>query len=120
MSATVVRPPAGVVFHLDEADRPKQELVLRNIANLLAELSDGTPIELVTNGPGVGTSLLDSPEAAQLRSLLDQGVAVVACNHSLQDLGISTDRLVDGVTVVPSGVAELVKRQREGWAYLRP
>ena len=31
----------------------------------------------------------------------------------------STD-LIDGVHIVPAGVAELVRKQRAGWAYLKP
>jgi len=33
---------------------------------------------------------------------------------------LSPEALLPGVGIVPAGVAQLVRRQREGWAYLRP
>jgi len=33
---------------------------------------------------------------------------------------ISKKGLVDGVKVVPAGVLEIMKRQEEGWSYVRP
>jgi intracellular sulfur oxidation DsrE/DsrF family protein len=110
----------GVVFHLDEGDPARLGLVLTNIANLLVELGDTTEIELVANGPGVAGVLVGSAHAARVEELLARGVTVVGCANSLSEQGISKDRLLRGVGVVPSGVGELVARQRERWAYLRP
>jgi intracellular sulfur oxidation DsrE/DsrF family protein len=42
-----------------------------------------------------------------------------ACNNSLINRKIDKSALLPFVTVVPSGVAELVKKQAEGWQYLR-
>jgi intracellular sulfur oxidation DsrE/DsrF family protein len=33
---------------------------------------------------------------------------------------IDRSMLAEGVTTVRSGIGELVRRQREGWAYVRP
>lgn len=111
---------SGVVVHLDEAEPDKHASVLRNIGNLLDALDDGTHIELVVHGPGLTAALTDAPHAARLRELLSRGVSVAACANTMREKKISVDGLIDGVHVVPSGVAELVRRQREGWAYIRP
>jgi hypothetical protein len=38
----------------------------------------------------------------------------------MRNLGIQKDELFDFVTVVSSGVGEIVKKQTAGWAYIRP
>jgi intracellular sulfur oxidation DsrE/DsrF family protein len=111
---------AGVVFHLDEADPTKQALALRNMANLLDDLGEATPIELVMNGPGIGAGFADAPHADRMRELLGRGASMAACANSMRENEVSVDQLTAGVYLVPSGVGQLVTRQREGWAYLRP
>jgi intracellular sulfur oxidation DsrE/DsrF family protein len=111
---------AGVVVHLDEADPGKHEAVLGNIANLLAELGEATVIELVVHGPGLAAALSGSPHAAETRRLIGRGVSVAACGNTMRREGVRPDRLIEGVSVVPAGLAQIVRRQRDGWAYVRP
>ncbi|MCK4177240.1 DsrE family protein [Aciditerrimonas ferrireducens] len=111
----------GVVVHLDEADPARQRLALANVANLLADLGPAAgPVELVVNGPGLDVALQGSPLAGDLAALQGQGVVVAACANTLAARGLERSALLPGVHVVPAGVSELVRRQREGWAYLRP
>ncbi len=110
----------GIVVHLDDVDPAKHASVLTNVANLLAGVEAGTPIELVVHGPGLAVALVDSPHADSLCGLLDRGVAVTACANTIRALDLPADRLSDGVGITPSGVVHLVRRQRQGWAYLRP
>lgn len=110
----------GVVVHLSEAGEAKHEAVARNVVNLLADLGEGTEVELVTHGPGTGLCLAGGPQAEAVGALIARGVTVAACENSLRSLGIGAQQLVGGVVTVPSGVGELVRRQRQGWAYVRP
>ncbi len=110
----------GVVIHLDEDAPAKHEAVLRNITNLLHEVTEDTPVELVAHGPGVGVLLSSNPHASGVRDLHSRGVRFVACANTLAQMAITPARLVDGVSVAPSGVGRLVRRQQQGWAYLRP
>jgi uncharacterized protein len=111
-----------VVFHLDEPSKGRTDQVLRNIENLLNDLGkDDVEVELVANGAGV-KALVDGPEshAVQVQKLVDLGVNFVACSHSLSMLDINREALLKSVEVVPAGVSELVKKQAQGWAYIRP
>lgn len=110
----------GVLVHLDEAAPDKHASVLVNISNLLNELGDETHVELVVHGPGLLAVIAVAPHSAKVGELLSRGVTVTACANTMRAMNISIDDLIDGVQVVPSGVAELVRRQRQGWAYLRP
>ncbi len=110
----------GVVVHLNEAAPEKHAGVLLNISNLLKELGEETHVQLVVHGPALPAVLATSPHAATVSELLGRGVTVAACANTMRGMNISADALIEGVDVVASGVGELVKRQRQGWAYLRP
>lgn len=110
----------GIVFHVDEAGADKHRSLIRNVENLIDELRDGAPVELVAHGNGLAIALSGSAVEPELRALLDGGVIVAACRNTMRAKGIEEDALIRGVTVVPAGVAELVRRQRAGWAYVKP
>ncbi len=111
-----------VVFHLDEGGRGRADLVLRNIANLLADLgADNVEVELVANGEGL-LALLKTPNlhGETVVRLAAQGVRIAACATAARHLGLTREALLDPVALVPSGIGELVRKQAEGWAYIRP
>jgi sugar/nucleoside kinase (ribokinase family) len=49
-----------------------------------------------------------------------KGVKFVACNNALKGFNIKEDTLFDFVDIVPAGVMELVKKQSEGYLYIKP
>lgn len=90
------------------------------MSNLLDDLGEIAEVELVTHGPGVGLCLAGSPQAEAVAALIARGVVVAACENTLRAQSIAAGQLAPGVATVPSGVGELVRRQRQGWAYVRP
>lgn len=110
----------GVVFHLDEGNSEKHTAVLRNISNLLESLGESTPVELVAHGAGITAVLADAPVAAALQTLLSRGVSVAACENTMRSKSLKPEQLTPGVHTVQAGIAEIVLRQRQGWAYIRP
>ena len=110
-----------VLFHLDECGKARAGLVLTNIENLLLDLGDNVEVELVANAEGVQVLLkAGNPLVPQLERLATKGVRLVACANALRAAGIDKDALLAQAEVVPSGVGELVRKQAEGWAYIRP
>ncbi len=114
-------PPWRVVVHLDESDPNRQRLAVANLANLLDDLGDQQVVaELVANGPGLDAVLTTSTIGAELDALMVRGVAILACANTLRARHRSTADLLPGTEVVPAGISHLVRRQHEGWAYVRP
>lgn len=111
-----------VIFHLDEPSKGRAEQMLANITNLLNDMGDANvDVELLANGGGVRALAKDSEGlAGQIKGLAARGVLLVACQNSMTHLGMTRDDLLDPVEVVPAGVSELVKKQAQGWAYIRP
>lgn len=110
----------NVVFHVDEVG--KWELTLKNVSNLMQQIDIQTAhVEVVANSEAVtGYVLSQSPFAPAMRQLSAQGVTFIACNNALKALGIDPGHLAPFVNVVPAGVLELVERQTEGYAYIKP
>ncbi len=111
-----------VVFHIDEGTNARAELVFNNIENLIADVGqEDVEIELVSNSEGVRIFLgTPGQHASRIETLAAKGVRLVACANSLRKLGFAPDSLFNHVEVVSSGVSELVKKQTDGWAYIRP
>ncbi len=111
-----------VIFHLDENSDQKVNEVFNNIRNLIHDLGEeNVEVELLANGSGVTVMRKDSDaNDIRIRNLSKQGVRFAVCANSLKHLNIPAADLVSEAEVVPAGVSELVKKQTEGWAYIRP
>lgn len=109
-----------VVFHLDE--QVKATLVLNNIINLITDIGEeNLDIEMVANGDAVKVLVRGTNEfGAMLKELVEKRVIICACANAIRNLGIHKDELLDFVSIVSSGVGEIVKKQAAGWAYIRP
>lgn len=92
----------------------------RSALNLLAVLP-GTPVEIVVQGAAV-TGLVEGHHAADELSGQrpeQPEIHVLACRNALNAHHVDESELAAGIQVVPAGIAWLVQRQREGWAYVR-
>jgi intracellular sulfur oxidation DsrE/DsrF family protein len=62
----------------------------------------------------------DSRVGARLAAALDSGVGLLACENTMQNTKATKANMYAGIAFVQAGVTHLMKRQREGWAYIRP
>jgi intracellular sulfur oxidation DsrE/DsrF family protein len=51
---------------------------------------------------------------------LAEGVSVVACENTMKNQKVTREDMLPRIGYVESGVVQLMKRQREGYAYNRP
>lgn len=108
------------IFAVTDADPQKWAFTLGNIGNALDGLgADHADIELVVYGPAIAMLKKDSPVAEKLAAALARGVRVAACQNSMRGFKIEQADLVPGVTPVPAGVVELIRREHAGYAYVR-
>ncbi|MEP7056521.1 MAG: DsrE family protein [Caldimonas sp.] len=110
-----------VVVQVSEADPARWNLVLNNVRNLQEDLgAANVQIEVVAYGPGIGMLKLDSVANSRVSDALRAGVQVAACENTMRNMKLDRTDMHPNVGYVPAGVVEIVKRQQEGWAYLRP
>jgi len=111
----------GVIFQVSDNDPAKWNLALNNARNVQADLGkDNVQIEIVAYGPGLGMLKADSKVADRLAGALDDSVGLIACENTMQNTKVTREQMYDGIAYVQAGVTHIMKRQREGWAYIRP
>jgi hypothetical protein len=110
-----------VVFQVSDADPVKWNLALNNARNVQQDLGkQNVQIEIVAYGPGLGMLKAESPVAARLASALDDSVGLLACENTMHNTRTTKADMFGGISYVQAGVTHIMKRQREGWAYIRP
>lgn len=110
-----------VVFQVSDADPAKWNLALNNARNVQQALGkDNVEIEIVAYGPGLAMLKADSKVADRLAGALDQNVSLIACENTMRNTKTTRDDMYYGIKYVDAGVTHLMKRQQEGWAYIRP
>jgi uncharacterized protein len=110
-----------VIFQVSDNDPAKWNLALNNARNVQADLGkDNVEVEIVAYGPGLNMLKAESKVAGRLAAALDTNVGLVACENTMRNTKVTKDDMYSGIGYVDAGVTHLMKRQREGWAYIRP
>jgi len=107
---------------MSEPQGDEWSYLLAHIQNMrIAFANDGgVEIEVVFFGPGLNMlRKTNSDHADMLKRFADQGVKLAAWRNSMRDRNITIEDLFPFATTVDAGVAELVRKQEAGWAYIK-
>lgn len=117
-------PANKVVIQVSTDDPVTQRIALNNAANLQKAFGmHNVQVEVVAYGPGLSLVTKKSKFPDQVPSLVLQGIRFSACHNTMEGIKHKTGHLpelLEGVVVVPSGVARIVKLENKGYAYVRP
>ncbi|MFM9979350.1 MAG: hypothetical protein ACKVP9_00430 [Burkholderiales bacterium] len=112
---------ARLVIQMSDADPAKWKLALNNARNVQQDLgAANVEVEIVAYGPGIGMLKADSEAEPGVTQARTDGVKVVACENTMRGQKLKREDMQGGIGYVSAGVVEIMNRQREGWAYLRP
>ena len=110
-----------IVIQVSDGDIAKWNLALNNAKNLQEDVgAANVDIEIVAYGPGIGMLKLDSPAANRISEAMKANVKVIACENTMRVQKLARDDMLPALSYVPAGVTEIMTKQAEGWAYLRP
>ena len=109
-----------VVFQLT-SDNPKTwSGMLNNVENTLKDLGEDTQIEVVAHSGGLAFLVKQTNQSAERAQVLsEKGVRFLACENTMNRKNINKDQLVPFAKTVTSGIGYIIKRQTEGWSYIR-
>lgn len=117
-----------ILFHLARDDAEQLSQALDDIESLLKhyrETRQSARVEVVVNGKGLELVRTDtSAFAGRIQRLQREydNLVFAACQNTIDRLareqGIIV-RLLPGVITIDSGMAEIMRRQNQGWAYLQ-
>ena len=121
LAAQKTPPKHSVILQVTDRDTNRWQLALNNARNVQADLGpDNVQIEIVAYGPGLDMLKSESPVADGLAGALDASVRLIACENTMQNNKVTRDDMYSGIAYVQAGVTHIMKRQHEGWAYIRP
>lgn len=115
-------PKYKVVVDVSSPDHDQWQLVLGNIRNIQKALGpENVKVEVVGYHDGLNFLLAkDNDLKEQMEKAAQSGVVFAACENSMRFRKVTKADLVPFATTVDSGAAELVRKQADGWAYLKP
>ena len=111
-----------LLVHVDLPDESRFVMALGNINNYLAALN-GEPCTVVLLANGGAASFLarkDNAQTEAIEKLAQAGVSCRVCANAMKKVPITKEDLLPCVEVVPAGVVEIVRLQREDFAYIKP
>jgi uncharacterized protein len=109
-----------VVFELTSDDQKIWETLLNNVENVRKELGAKTQMEVVVHGNGIGLLLKKSNfQKERIQKQTKEGVNYVACENTMKRKKVGRSDIYDFVGTVPAGLAEIIRKQQEGWAYIK-
>lgn len=110
------------VVHVNFDDAKRQTATLGNVEHILADVGDDN-VEIVVVCHGPGLSLLTKSESggsAEIAQLQKRGVQFHACENTMKKEKVTKEDLLPGVTTTPSGAVEVLRKQQQGFSYLKP
>ena len=108
------------LFSVTDNDPGRWNLILNNMSALREGLgNEDAEIELVAYGPGLLMLKADSPVKQRIAEALKSGVRINACQNTMNGMKLTPADILPEVGYVPSGVVEVMRRQQQGWAYIR-
>lgn len=110
-----------LVVQVSDADASKWNLALNNAKNVQTDLgAANVDIEIVAYGPGIGMLKADSVVGNRIGEALAAGVKVLACENTMRNQKLVKDEMLPKIGYVSAGVVEIMQKQQQGWAYIRP
>ncbi|NWG31853.1 MAG: DsrE family protein [Rhodocyclaceae bacterium] len=111
----------GVAVQVSDDNLATWNQALNVVKNVQAEYGkDKVEVELVVFGNGVGLLKFDSQLANRIDETLASGAKVLMCQNTMKARKLSEDDMHAGIGYVKAGVVELIEKQRQGWAVIKP
>jgi len=127
LAATVACPalaqdrPQRLLIQISDENPKVWGLALSNARNVRNDLGpDKVQLEIIVYGPAIRMLQFESDWRDRVTQVIDEGIRVIACENTMASMKLTRDDMLGGVDFVKTGLAHVMRRQLEGWAYARP
>lgn len=111
--------PYRLVVDMVSADTSDHAAILRQVRNLWRELP-GTQVQIVMHGKALTmVQKGQTTMADRIAALQKEGVVFSVCRNTMKRYNLTEKDFIPAATFVPAAIAELVKKQQEGWSYIK-
>jgi len=113
--------PQRLLIQISDENPKVWGLALANARNVRHDLGpDKVEIEIVVYGPAIRMLEMESDWRDRVTQVIDEGIRVIACENTMTSMKLTRDDMLGGVEFVKTGLAHIMKRELQGWAYARP
>lgn len=120
-SSSARKPYHKVVLQVSDGDSKKWNLALINAKNVQTELGKANvAIEIVAYGPAIDMLRIESEVGPGVDEAIDNGVKVIACENTMRGEHLTVADMLPHIHYTRTGVVYLMKKQKQGYAYIRP
>lgn len=111
----------GVVVQVSDDNVATWNQALNVVRNIQAEYGkDKVDVEVVVFGNGIGLLQFDSQLANRVNDTMASGAKVLMCQNTMKARKLTEADMHAGIGYVKAGVVEIIDKQKQGWAVLRP
>jgi len=112
--------PVKIVFDVTSSDTSVHESTIRHVKAMSSAYPD-SEFEVVMYSGSIDMVLKDKSSVATDLEMLakKENVTFVICQGTMKRHKIDASEIIPGVTSVPDGILEIVKKQTEGWSYIK-
>ncbi len=109
-----------IVMQLTSSDPQVWKSLIKQLSNLKNGWKDSAMIEVVCHGPGLDfLTVGKSTVVDDISVLFQRGVSFVACENTMRERNVSRESILPNTNFVLMGIAEIVVKQEQGWAYIK-
>ena len=113
--------PQRLLIQISDENPKVWGLALANARNVRHDLGpDKVQLEIIVYGPAIRMLEMESDWRDRVTQVIDEGIRVIACENTMASMKLTRDDMLGGVEFVKTGLAHVMRRQLEGWAYARP
>lgn len=117
--AQTTESPTKIVFQMSSPDTLVHKSLMKQLNNILS-VAPQTKIKVVCHGPGIYVLVPDHSIATQaIERLRLKGVEFIACEFSIEERKISSDKMLQGISYTKAGILEVARLQDEQWRYIK-
>lgn len=110
-----------LIFQVSDDDPKKWNLTLLNAHNVQTDLgARNVAIEIVVYGPAIGMLRIESEVAPRVDEAIKSGIRIVACENTMRGMGLTEADMLPDLHYTRTGVVYLMKKEEQGYAYVRP
>lgn len=113
--------PHRLVMQVSDDDPKKWNLTLINARNVQREVgAQNVAIEIVVYGPAIEMLRIESEVGPGVDEAIKSGIKLVACENTMHGLHLTPADMLPDIGYTRTGVAYLMEKQEQGYAYVRP
>jgi uncharacterized protein len=109
-----------MVMQLSSSDTLVWKGLMNNLKHLKAGWGDSVQIEVVAHGPGIEMLMKNkTTQQEKIASFTKAGIVFMACENTLKEKNIPKESIIPDAIFVPMGIGEIVRKQEQGWSYIK-